>query len=123
MGVLHMAIPTASRHTGFKSTLRRLPRVSSQPLNPPSPGLVERLQVHQQINPLPAPRGTLLPPTKSLEAKLERTPEQEAAQEAVAKLVRQCMAGDSQAFQNLESATISGQRAAERLLNSHILCR
>jgi len=32
---------------------------------------------------------------------LERTPEQEAAQEAVAKLVRQCMAGDSQAWQQL----------------------
>jgi protoporphyrinogen/coproporphyrinogen III oxidase len=31
------------------------------------------------------------------------------------------LAGDSQAFQNLESATISGQRAAERLLASHIL--
>jgi len=31
------------------------------------------------------------------------------------------LAGDSQAFQNLESATISGQRAAERLLSSHIL--
>jgi RNA polymerase sigma-70 factor (ECF subfamily) len=32
---------------------------------------------------------------------LERTPEQEAAQEAVAKLVRQCVAGDSQAWQQL----------------------
>jgi protoporphyrinogen/coproporphyrinogen III oxidase len=31
------------------------------------------------------------------------------------------LAGDSQAFQNLESATISGQRAAERLLCGHIL--
>ena len=30
------------------------------------------------------------------------------------------LAGDSQAFQNLESATISGQRAAERLLASHL---
>jgi RNA polymerase sigma-70 factor (ECF subfamily) len=32
---------------------------------------------------------------------LERTPEQEAANEAIAKLVRQCMAGDSQAWQQL----------------------
>lgn len=32
---------------------------------------------------------------------MERTPEQEAAQEAVARLVRQCMAGDSQAWQQL----------------------
>ncbi len=31
------------------------------------------------------------------------------------------LAGDSQAFQNLESATISGQRAAERLLTSQLL--
>jgi RNA polymerase sigma-70 factor, ECF subfamily len=101
MGVLHMAIPTANRHTGLKSAARRLPRVATQHLNQPSPELVEKLQVHQQINPAPVPRGTLLPPTKSLEAKLERTPEQEAAQEAVAKLVRQCMAGDSQAWQQL----------------------
>jgi RNA polymerase sigma-70 factor (ECF subfamily) len=32
---------------------------------------------------------------------LERTPEQEAAQEAIARLVRQCMAGDGQAWQHL----------------------
>jgi protoporphyrinogen/coproporphyrinogen III oxidase len=31
------------------------------------------------------------------------------------------LAGDSQAFQNLESATISGQRAAERLLSGQLL--
>jgi protoporphyrinogen/coproporphyrinogen III oxidase len=31
------------------------------------------------------------------------------------------LAGDSQAFQNLESATISGLRAAERLLSGHVL--
>lgn len=35
---------------------------------------------------------------------MERTPEQEAAQEAVARLVRQCMAGDSQAWQQLVTA-------------------
>jgi RNA polymerase sigma-70 factor (ECF subfamily) len=55
----------------------------------------------QQINPTPAHSGTLLPPQKTLEVKLERTPEQEAAQEALAKLVRQCMAGDAQAWQQL----------------------
>jgi RNA polymerase sigma-70 factor (ECF subfamily) len=32
---------------------------------------------------------------------LQRTPEQEAAQDAVARLVRQCMAGDQQAWQQL----------------------
>jgi RNA polymerase sigma-70 factor, ECF subfamily len=35
------------------------------------------------------------------EAILLRTPEQEAAQEAVGRLVRQCMAGDQQAWQQL----------------------
>lgn len=35
---------------------------------------------------------------------MERTPEQEAAQEAVARLVRQCMAGDSHAWQQLVTA-------------------
>ncbi|WP_433984753.1 RNA polymerase sigma factor [Tunturiibacter empetritectus] len=100
MGVLHMAIPTVSRHTALKSPARRLPRVPAQHVATP-----DILQVQQQINPSPAPRGTLLPPTKSFEAKLERTPQQdaaqEAAQEALAKLVRQCMAGDSQSWQQL----------------------
>jgi RNA polymerase sigma-70 factor (ECF subfamily) len=97
MGVMHIAIPTTGRLTGFNSTPRRVIRHNSQPLSRTK----EDQQVLQQIQPSPAPRGTLLPPTKSLEAKLERTPEQEAAQEAVAKLVRQCMAGDSQAWQQL----------------------
>ncbi|NYF90914.1 RNA polymerase sigma factor [Tunturiibacter empetritectus] len=101
MGVLQMAIPTVSRYTALKYPLRRLPRVPAQPVTQRA----EILQVQQQINPSPAPRGTLLPPTKSLEAKLERTPQQdaaqEAAQEALAKLVRQCMAGDSQSWQQL----------------------
>jgi RNA polymerase sigma-70 factor (ECF subfamily) len=101
MGVLQMAIPTVSRHTALKSPVHRLPRVQAQHITQH----VEILQVQQQINPSPAPRGTLLPPTKSLEAKLERTPQQdaaqEAAQEALAKLVRQCMAGDSQSWQQL----------------------
>ena len=101
MGVLQMAIPTVSRHTALKSPARRLPRVPAQHVTQHA----EILQVQQQINPSPAPRGTLLPPTKSLEAKLERTPQQdaaqEAAQEALAKLVRQCMAGDSQSWQQL----------------------
>jgi RNA polymerase sigma-70 factor, ECF subfamily len=97
MGVLHMAIPTTGRLPGLKSIPRRVIRHNSQPLSRTK----EDQQVFQQIQPSPAPRGTLLPPTKSLEAKLERTPEQEAAQEAVAKLVRQCMAGDSQAWQQL----------------------
>lgn len=35
---------------------------------------------------------------------MERTPEQEAAQEALARLARQCMAGDPQAWQQLVSS-------------------
>ena len=95
MGVLHMAIPISarSRPSGRTSAPRRLPRTVTHA--EPGP------QVLQQINPVPAPRGTLPLPAKALEAKLERTPEQEAANEALAKLVRQCMAGDSQAWQQL----------------------
>lgn len=59
----------------------------------------------QPVGRVPAARDTLLPPPNSsenvFEAKLERTPEQEAAQEALARLVRQCMAGDGQAWQQL----------------------
>jgi RNA polymerase sigma-70 factor (ECF subfamily) len=100
MGVLHIAIPTANRlpglHKGSSLAPRRLPRtISSTPSAQP---------MLQQITPQPGPRGTLLPPAKPFEAKLERTAEQEAANEALAKLVRQCMAGDSQAWQQLVSS-------------------
>jgi RNA polymerase sigma-70 factor, ECF subfamily len=106
MGVLHMTMPIAGRYTGLKIAPRRLPRIPTQHVSQPAPQAVENPHIQQQqINPAPVPRGTLLPPTKSLEAKLERTPQQdaaqEAAQEALAKLVRQCMAGDSQAWQQL----------------------
>jgi RNA polymerase sigma-70 factor (ECF subfamily) len=95
MGVLHMAIPISAkgRPSSHKSVPRRLPRALSHAEAGP--------QVLQLINPVPAPRGTLPLPAKPLEAKLERTPEQEAANEALAKLVRQCMAGDSQSWQQL----------------------
>jgi len=89
MGVLHMAIPAASRQADRKTVSRRLVRSGSVP------------PARQQSTTTPAPRGTLLQRPKPLGATLERTPEQEAAQEAVAKLVRQCMAGDSQAWQQL----------------------
>jgi RNA polymerase sigma-70 factor (ECF subfamily) len=51
--------------------------------------------------------GTLLPQATpyqqaaSYEARLQRTPEQEAAQQALGRLVRQCMAGDQLAWQQL----------------------
>jgi len=47
------------------------------------------------------PQGTLLPPPGFGEARLERTPQQIAEQEAILKLVRQCMAGDQQGWQQL----------------------
>jgi RNA polymerase sigma-70 factor (ECF subfamily) len=52
------------------------------------------------------PGGTLLPQARpsqaaSHEARLQPTPEQEAAQQALVRLVRQCMAGDQLAWQQL----------------------
>src|SRR3984957_21061831 len=93
MGVLHMAISPAGRFTSPKFARRVTPRPVTRSASGPNS--------IQQINSAPAPRGTLLPPQKPLEVKLDRTPEQEAAQEALAKLVRQCLAGDAQAWQQL----------------------
>jgi len=103
MGVLHMAIPAAG-------IMPRTPRPKR------GAAILEagRDAVFQSAGD-PAPqRGTLLPPAHTAphaparsierprhEATLQRTPEQEAAQEALGKLVRQCMAGDQQAWQQL----------------------
>jgi RNA polymerase sigma-70 factor, ECF subfamily len=107
MGVLHMAIPTAGIFPRTPRTGRRaaLSTPTRRDIENPS-----RRDAGQQ----PASGGTLLPsanvaqlaPTGNLarpryEANLQRTPEQEAAQEALGKLVRQCMAGDQQAWQQL----------------------
>jgi len=90
MGVLHMAIPAAGIRSSRKPASHPLTRSGTHE------------QVRQQSTPPPTlSHGTLLPQQNTPEAKLERTPEQEAAQEAVAKLVRQCMAGDAQAWQQL----------------------
>ena len=79
---------------------------SRRPLVRKSPGLTvgtRNVQTTLQMQDAPnaSVRGTLLPSSKPLEVKLQRTPEQEAEQEAVAKLVRQCIAGDPQAWQQL----------------------
>ena len=103
MGVLHMAIPAAG-------IMPRTPR----PKRGAAIREAGRDAVFQSAGD-PAPqRGTLLPPAHTAphaparsierprhEATLQRTPEQEAAQEALGKLVRQCMAGDQQAWQQL----------------------
>src|SRR5258708_19700441 len=96
MGVLYMAIPISAkaRPSSHKSAPRRLPR--SIPHAESGPQALQQINP-VPVNPAPAPRGTLPLPAKPLplEAKLERTPEQEAANEALAKLLRPSMAGDS----------------------------
>ena len=47
------------------------------------------------------PRGTLHPPQHSFEGQLEKTPEQIAEQEALARQVARCLAGDAEAWQEL----------------------
>jgi len=97
MGVLHMAIP-ASPGLGRRSrhTVVREPRAVARSGGNPVPLSVRNI---------PAVRDTLLQPPNSSrdvsEAKLERTPEQVAEQEALARLVRQCLAGDGVAWQQL----------------------
>ncbi len=99
MGVLHMAFPISAK--ARPSLPKPAPRRTARPLPEHHSRLNSEPQILQQINPVPGPRDTLPLPVKPIEAKLERTPEQEAANEALAKLVRQCMAGDSQSWQQL----------------------
>ncbi len=92
MGVLHIAIPApGGLHT------RRDPRPSP---TKPSRNISRSGPESQKVAPPPS-SGTLQTPSRPLEGKLQRTPEQEAEQEAVSKLVRQCIAGDPQAWQQL----------------------
>ena len=95
MGVLHMAIPSFSpgmRHAPPPRAVRGVPPMV--PSQKPAPSI-------------PPPQSTLhpTPSTRAYEAKLARTPEEEAlyeaAQLATQKLVRQCLAGEQQAWQQL----------------------
>src|ERR1700678_1830430 len=95
MGVLHMTMPAAGILPQTPRTNRRAPmRTTTPPQSRPvaHPALLS---------------DTLLPPanpsrpTARHEAIVQRTSEQEAAQEALDRLVRQCMAGDQQAWQQL----------------------
>ena len=117
MGVLHMAIPHAGvfpRQTRARghAAVSRFTRADAVPAGRErsAAGAVVREDASQQ----PPVSGTLLPsaniaphivPGKTVrpghEATLQRTPEQKAAQEALGKLVRQCMAGDQHAWQQL----------------------
>jgi RNA polymerase sigma-70 factor, ECF subfamily len=124
MGVLHMAIPTAgffprqTRARGHAAVSRtateasRITKAGARPAArelPTDGGVVRQDAAHQA-----SLSGTLLPSVNNTpqvvpgttirpghEATLQRTPEQEAAQEALGKLVRQCMAGDQHAWQQL----------------------
>src|SRR5277367_3976541 len=92
MGVLHIAIPApGGLHT------RRAPRPTP---TKPSRNISRSGPESQKIAPPPS-SGTLQAPLRPLEGKLQRTPEQEAEQQAISQLVRQCIAGDPQAWQRL----------------------
>ena len=90
MGVLRMAIPSAGIFPRLKRADGRaglrggtlLPLAEATPLQTPQR----------------TPRNSQRP---RVEARLIRTPEQEAAQEAAGRLVRRCVAGDPQAWQQL----------------------
>ncbi len=91
MGVLHIAIPTFPAPQRPFSLARparahsRRPAVTTD-APPPAPA---------------AAHDTLLASQKDEQVQLQRTPEQEAAQQELARLVRQCMAGDQHAWQQL----------------------
>jgi RNA polymerase sigma-70 factor (ECF subfamily) len=93
MGVLSIALPIAGRSSADRA--RRIsPQKGQNPGMPPDPPGIA-CATRGDL------RDTLIPPIRPTEFMLERTPEQEAAQEAVARLVRQCIAGDGQAWQQL----------------------
>ena len=116
MGVLHMAIPSAgvfprhsraTRHAPFGASVRsRVQPAVSEPETVPAkrPERARPAAASGTLLPLAnlAPQvsaGTVSRPGR--EGILQRTAEQEVAQEAVVKLVRLCMAGDQQAWQQL----------------------
>jgi len=93
MGVLTMAIAAPITSVPRRSSRKPSQQVQVIRSTPDNPSR------HTPL--IPQRRDTLVPPLKSAEAVLERTPEQDAAQEALAKLVRLCIAGDGQAWQQL----------------------
>ncbi|HEY2040403.1 MAG TPA: sigma-70 family RNA polymerase sigma factor [Edaphobacter sp.] len=99
MGVLSIALPVTHRRTAGRTnravsplSTRRSARSTAN-----NPAIVPAIY--------DGSRGKLVQPSEPAEAMVERTPghdpAQEAAQEAIARLVRQCIAGDAQAWQQL----------------------
>lgn len=86
MGVFHMAIP----FPGVRG--ERLPNLREGSDTPALPPVRERA-------------GTLLPTGKPPEARVQKTPEQQAEQDALAALVVRCLAGEQSAWQQM----VSGQ--------------
>ena len=88
MGVYHMPIP-------FNLPLARpQPQVAGSPM-----------RRENQPTAFPARPSTLLPAQKLPEARVQRTPEQQAEQDMLVRLVAQCMAGDQRAWHQM----VSGQ--------------
>lgn len=108
MGVLSIALPSP----GLQSTVPKLPsrmlgtaqRIAAPVIQAPPRAVSELRFTPRQPIPGPAPHGTLQPPLPSAEARLARTPEQLAEQEATVRQVRRCLAGDAEAWQQLVTA-------------------
>ena len=110
---MHISFPLPSSGPfpvpGFRSVPRQTRRVRSE--LPAKSVLVKRPELAAQAQVAELPVGaavkqigqgyTLPSPPKVLEATLQRTPEQIAEQDALAKQVRQCLAGDAQAWHSL----------------------
>ncbi len=90
MGVLRMAIPSVGIFPRPKRVERHMCLAGGT--------LLPLAEASPQPSPQRSPRNT---PRPGYEASLQRTPEQEAAQEALSRLVRQCRTGDQHAWQQL----------------------
>jgi RNA polymerase sigma-70 factor (ECF subfamily) len=102
MGVLHMAMPTAGiMPRTLKAKRGAVARKIGQNIPHPGPQSGTLLQTVNPTGHAPARDSERASDRPRHEGTLQRTPEQEAAQEALGKLVRQCMAGDQQAWQQL----------------------
>ena len=94
MGVLHTALPMMSDRAQLPAAGWR-----ARPVGVPRP---ERATEADAAQSAVSRQGTLpTPPKHPSEGKLERTPEQQAEQDALGRLVRQCVAGDAAAWQQL----------------------
>ena len=106
MGVLRMANPSASIFPRPMRAERRaglaggtlLPLAEATPQRSGRNDPQGTLRNDPQLPPRNSSRNSQRP---GVEARLIRTPEQEAAQEALGRLVRRCVAGDPEAWQEL----------------------